>query len=1073
MQEPEHRSSDDNSHGSAQDVQLPIDEPRSFSFCIRSPFDKLSGQRQKGHGSWRHSEEVYDDIESDTESFKENQRTRSAERRRLGPATSERAPLLDTSSSVRRDRNDERFKVPSLPIPRANRSRQPSSVSEGMQTRGDGNSPNDSRQYARAHGDDAEEGPSVQDSAEINRVQPDPEETHESSPKHHLNSGAASEDKRLELNNDSYQATIAGAQSLEVPPKNLFHLPIDHPCKQALSKGQRPNYSLDLTSRQDANANSNYRKSSVHRSSPPAARPNFYGPSQSLACNMVDEQQIATEDAQEPYEAGRVAEQTSQVADQAAKSESVARDLQVDKETQKAVNGDVAQLAEAERVTRAKTKEKEQRDAEEKASKEAKAEEKRAAELKKREVKALRERQAKEKALSDEAENLKLEADGAKQLEVERRQKQRTPAPAKLKAPARETPKPAKNVRTPAEKERRRQREAAQRAEKAKATGANTTQVKTTKAKIPQAKTTEARITQAMQPLTNKDWTGHFQNGKSTEVQASSEHKVTGQGDNRAAKKADTPTLSQQELQQVKDASKDRSRHSDTPESRTALSRSRKSLTPALPMSVTKSSSFRGDAMSSSPLASRSSSRLETPLRSALKHTDTSSGLRRSVSFMTDQGPSLPDHRKHSFSSLATKPSDDAARPVRSLVELNNDLALPKPPPSKSRATTPAASATKSSIKEKAAPKIGKVQQKLNVVVDKKMKGRAVDPPVVPAKPSPKQEIVLSSGDDDSDDWISDEENTSEAHAGPSSRKSTPRANSVSQDPKIRVNPLGIPIDPAFDNVKNLYGGATPLELIRRRASESSATQKPSNPQSPAKSVTETISLSSGVSSSSESSSGSESGSVEEIESPSAMASSNAMHISQTVTKTNDDNSHLNLDPEILNSSQASKSAERTSYSSDSHGSDGAADPSSQLSSQKPVPANPALPIQPPATGAAKYDHLLNQGLNRHGRLPNGTRPAYYKYPKLSVLKKVAEADTAEEEARIMAKASQSSAVKEHQFSSSSSEHSSSDSDDDEDEVEGAVSPTSSRRSSKSRSGMFPGLKGVLKRTYTTTLSFS
>ena len=164
----------------------------------------------------------------------------------------------------------------------------------------------------------------------------------------------------------------------------------------------------------------------------------------------------------------------------------------------------------------------------------------------------------------------------------------------------------------------------------------------------------------------------------------------------------------------------------------------------------------------------------------------------------------------------------------------------------------------------------------------------------------------------------------------------------------------------------------------------------------------------------------------------------------------------------MSNQAPSSRSRDATSMRGDGKCADQGPDKQLQLESRQLVPSSGTKPNSSTTNGAAD-GKVINQGLDHAGRLPNGIRPAYYKYPALSELQKLPRAVTPVVKPKVDTSSSQplGNMAKESSgsdSSSSDSDESSSDSDEDE-----GVDGVSSQTSSKKKSGGYPGLKGAIK----------
>ena len=599
------------------------------------------------------------------------------------------------------------------------------------------------------------------------------------------------------------------------------------------------------------------------------------------------------------------------------------------------------------------------------------------------------------------------------------------------------------------------------------------------------------------------------------------------------------PKLPQSDTPRVKAASEARGRHSSTAsDSGSALGDGQRSFTPAIP----NTSPLSGKAVRSSPLGSQSSKVASTPLRSALKRSSMSADLHRSVSFATDQTSSPLRHK------LGYKPGFVAVEvPVRKVqldetVVQNNDNLASK-------------AIEKSKAEPKSIAKGEKIQLKLNIKSDKKLKGRAIEPPS-PSRTDQMQPIDISSNEEESE---SDEESTHEqGHPGPSSWKSTPRPVAKVPDPTVKVNPKGVPLDPAFDALNAPFAGSSGLDLIRRDAVKLSASNE-SHPTRPTKSLTqkaaqatsETISITSGSSSStgseSELDSGSESKSDDGASQLRASTPSRPPQVFSTrdvgmapllaspprprdgaaedkdlltaeksddidggaKTSEADSSDRMQIDSKspdkdplqantIGNIDDSTKSSEvdsRDKMQIDGKPSDKAHSNANQKNyvdgddrTSKMDPTNkiqvdtktlvqtkriePAKSAPLPTNEVTGKDKANTQSRKISKFLPSTAKPSAYRYPSLAMQRKIAQANTAEEEASVLSAARRKSSQP-HDHESSTSEISDneiSSSDDSEEEGKdggkGVLSPGGSRTSSERKKAGFPGMSGVLKRMF-------
>ena len=435
---------------------------------------------------------------------------------------------------------------------------------------------------------------------------------------------------------------------------------------------------------------------------------------------------------------------------------------------------------------------------------------------------------------------------------------------------------------------------------------------------------------------------------------------------------------------------------------------SQRSMTPRIPESSVIQSS---PAMTrSSPLSIRSQGTMDAPLRSALRQN--SSTLRRSVSSVSFDVPQRARLNEHMAptpnSKFHKKPINEVTTPPSSATKLPTSTPeTTSNPPSKTPLKTPIPKKISDAKVTKTPAKNGKIQTKLNVTREpKKLKGRAHASPVKPIQ-APKQEIVISSGEDSS----SSEEprwQTGNAEAGPSSRKPTiPLASQKKKTAKVQS--AGVRIDPSIRNTKaEQHSTAAPATLPRRTSTLDAISLRKSTSRPPALVVNETISLSSVSESELESdaevelqalSSKMPTGTKSETRTPNTIQGvRKAVNVS---VKRPDDHLKGALAPsQAVSKVPSSRSRSTVSTISNCEHVNQAASRQLQLESRQSIPVNrmnQASPTNNPAVG----NKVINQGLDHAGRLPNGIRPAYYQYPTLTELQKLPRPVTPEEKPRL------------------------------------------------------------------------
>ena len=636
----------------------------------------------------------------------------------------------------------------------------------------------------------------------------------------------------------------------------------------------------------------------------------------------------------------------------------------------------------------------------------------RLAEEKKTSEKLARELQTRETALAEIAKKEMLAADGAKQIEAEKK--------AKEKARCKEL----------AAKKRADEAKAEEQARKAHS-----------KDREDEAYEEQLARKKAQQPA-NIDF-------KRQQIQqASTAQEIT--------------TALKKHVQKLKSSSEVQNRASPAPSVSFNAVGPKRSMTPVIPGSSVAQSSSHQTSLASSPLSNRTSSKMDAPLRSALRQT--SSGLRRSVSSVSFDVP--PPYKLNGYipstsnaksieeieTELATKPSSASKTTIK--------IDLPKKAPGEKIAKT--------------AAKNGKEQTKLNFTKEvKKPKGRAVNPRVSSMQ-APKQEIVLSSGEDSS---TSEEPvwQTGNAKAGPSSRRPAFPVT-TSGGKKIAQVKSGASIDPVIRNL-NVEKGRTAAPAIIP-CSTSQPDRMPlqkSTSRSPALALSETYSLSSGSASCSTSSSQSELKSdSRKVQTPSSKTPHGTESGKLATVTMKEVSKAVNVGVEnpcgyipsgassLSNHASSSRSRSTISVHDDGRHVDQAADEQLLLESRRSAPSS-SIKQAVSATSGTADNKVINQGLDHAGRLPNGIRPAYYKYPALSELKKVPRAVTPEAKPKPDHSSSQAFGAlpvedSGSDSSSSSSDSSSSDSDEDQD-----VKEPICQNSFKKKSSLCPDLKGVLK----------
>ena len=341
----------------------------------------------------------------------------------------------------------------------------------------------------------------------------------------------------------------------------------------------------------------------------------------------------------------------------------------------------------------------------------------------------------------------------------------------------------------------------------------------------------------------------------------------------------------------------------------------------------TSSNLRAGNGITSSPLSTKSSNGMSAPLRSAMKHP--ASALRRSVSQVSFGG------------TQNVSPPGSRKTPTTSI--------------SRRRVAVPLSVA---SIPKTVARK--KVQSTLNITKDKKMKDRVHNPPS-PAKPDSKKEQVTSSDDDErsASSYLSEEDvGYGIAKAGPSSRKrssfeATPTASLGSSASKFSSSY----IDPALQALST----AIPLDAKSKLPSASFATRE-SISRSPAQ-VSNAISVISGSSSESE---------------------------DNSETSKNKQSPRSRTEPSTTAALSAKASTAPKVATQLSQASSTSPGRSTGLSTPSDVYAHDQLHRETQASLPSAQKRKSVE-LRPDGLLLNGTRPANFRFPSLSQMKRDAE----------------------------------------------------------------------------------
>ena len=899
--------------------------------------------------------DIYDPIETDSESFQEKQRMHSTKRLKISNTTRGRVVSPCVPPSLGKERKDDDFVVPSLPASRYNGARVPLGANSNL-------------------GDDT---PSIQDYGQV-----------------------------LEAHPPSSVTTTAESQESE-------------------------NFRITGKVSGQENASLGRGSAEIHDRSRTRSNPHAFS----------------------TQEAGRLAAQDLALAEERQKPQSKREEHET---------GDPTRITDGT---------KEMQTAEQKKTKEI----------------VTQERLTREKTLAEEAEKIMLAADGARYLEAEKMEKRKMNG------------KPNKEVAAPI------------------ATSPKTPRYAETKSNeiLPLALNTYKSISGEMvgkgsasnipHPIESKSQNVPGSNGaaltahkvtkyqprseeqKARRIELAAQRKVA---DAKAAerrnsrggttvKEQDKPPL-ERSVQKFRALSEDKSCHSSTPsESTSVVSQTRKTMTPALPKSSvnTPSSNKVGVVLSSSPLAPKSLSDQETPLRSALKQG--SSALRRSVSFVDDPKDHMSGSKAAIFLSPPNAHHDDVGnRPIETLTNINNERSFKLPAESKLLKPAMPFKESGSKTSEINSVKKEKRQTKLNVTRQvAKGKGRRPDAPVMREHPPPQVKQISSPSDHDSvSSFFSDQAvwPNGSSKAGPSSRMSRGRTEARRERAAAADGVPDSLIDPEFRNITIAKNKASsPAPASTSLPEQNSSTRSPALPlperTSPDFSLTSNSEE--GPLCDSDCTSGS---SLEESDSLSSASEVKTQNSNQSRDSTEGSRKAVSVEirsPSITSRSQSSQIPLISSSKSHNLAQN---DNSSKLLDQAAKEQlrselNQSLPT--PQSGdrttgevSAQKKPVLNpdQKLNRHGRLPNGIRPANYRYPSLSQLRRQSKADSIfDVPSASQAPAIESlgrSAAASHSSEDESSEDESSDSEDDEAAING-------QPKLKSTSGRIPGFKGLMKRT--------
>jgi len=988
-----------------QEVRREPSNHRTPSRRTHEPVSASSYQIRQTNGSRRHSTQIFDEIESDSESFRQRQQMYSAKRMRLDRTAPERLSSPCDPPGSTGDKSGGHFLIPSTPLSRQNGSRIISGELSVLHKPQDA-TPFDPQRTA-SHSQSKNLGSGFQHLPQSRSVQaaqgqnPQTLVPAKSSGEDSTNDEIQHEPRPLS------QCTTTWSQASDSFPKNCSHLDVEHPIKKALSEGRKPDFSSLTNAENSSDDKENHRSLQTQRVERMAQKVGGQQNRQTLGECRVEKQRSPTNAVEKQGELDGVEEASS-----TAVQEALQGGIE-EKTTPETISEEEKSCAEQlEEATKTSI---DSRDESHTGVLAATTENQPVVNKREENMRSSRDRQSKEKTLSEQAQQMMLKADGAMQLQVEKLQKQKTPTSAS-KGSTIKTPKSTKYPpRTDEQKAARKQREAKKKAKPRK----------------------------AVETKGTLNWADQLFEESSVGVRQNSENIDTDTEEDKMLKTSTKSKPSTRAIEKPNISSAEIAHSSPTPSEASILSRNRKSLTPALPNTSTTKSPHKASLLSSSPLASGPSASVDTPLRSALKQNQTPSTLRRSVSFVNDHG----DNDRARTADIFSSSSASHARPMKSLVELNNELALTSMPAGIS--TAPFGELPISKTARQSIDKKEMVQQKLNVIRDKKLKGRMPDPPISSRSTPEREGKSLFSDCSSVSDFSSDEDlGNGNAEAGPSSRKKSVRGVQLRQNSAVKTPTPVTPVDPALEKIRPIRGTSeSPRPALRLKSVSDPLSPSRSTSRSPALRMSETVSMTSGSTSSSESGSGSDSDSdsIDSHESPAAKTFNNATSGTPLDAKIHD------IGKSVKGERQSSPNSEVFCTGNYNNHVNNKAVQQSQLNRAEPASAQ--------STSNTSQDDENNRAdkgnpwLSTRDRLLNSTHPTPFKYPTFTNFRMMAEATTPEEEAVALAAPQNPALLQEDEDDSSSSSSDESTSNSDEE---------SSQKGSKSKSGMFRAVRSLV-----------
>ena len=463
----------------------------------------------RAHGSLRHSERVYDEIETDTESLIEKQRLHNPKRHKIATPSSERSSSPYAPSSSKRYSSDGRFKIPALPrsqlvgVPRLSKS------SGARENKAGGHIEIASNQEQRAE--------QMRGTSESTRLS-SPNDRPARLPQSGLTNGEINHHSSSDNSSTSTQTQDESANAGFQAAKNYSDLPLEHPIKQALSNGKKPNPSLlrgPVSDGKNTDKADPIGDSAVHAN----------GMGGSAAQEDEAAHQLKGSNQQVVHASVESSRNTPPQAEKGRTTRSGATEHQTESKPSTKKQNPLAEDATT-RLQKVINAEPEIHQPESK-SKEVEAGPTKDAgpvEHKSKAQKSTSKRQPKEKTSSKNTEIKKSAVSKTKQLEFDKTPKQETPASTKSRQVTKENSEKRSYVRTPTEKEKRRLREREKRQAEQEAQIQRTTtplQAFVGKEKTPRSSQTSANkeaTPPVLQTLVQSNWASKLFEGECSEA---------------------------------------------------------------------------------------------------------------------------------------------------------------------------------------------------------------------------------------------------------------------------------------------------------------------------------------------------------------------------------------------------------------------------------------------------------------------------------------------------------------------------------------------------------------------------